>query len=878
MANLQEEIKSYIGGMNWDKIEIPNYITSSLDPNKVLRPYQIECFKYFISYFEHYNMRVFNPNLLFYMATGSGKTMIMAGAILYLYAKGYRNFLFIVHLDTILSKTRDNFLNKNSTKYLFAQSIFIDNKEIEINAVKNFDESRDDCINICFTSIHKLHSDFTIPRENALTYESFSEKAVVVISDEAHHLNADTKKNNKLTEEQKLNNFTWEEIVTRIHNASNMENKGNILLEFTATEDFKNSNIVAKYNNKIIFDYPLKKFRHDGYSKEVASIGSDTDHINRIIQAIVLSQYKKHLFASIGVQAKPVILFKSKTKPDNKKIFKVALNCIEDLSFAHLRNIYENAQDDILRAFEYFYNQDHQFQTLIAEIRQDFNSAHSVIIDTDNNVADETMVKLNTLEDENNEIRAIYAVDMLNEGWDVLNLFDIVRLYDTRDGKYVRGEYIPGSTTNTEAQLIGRGARYFPFEDPEHKRSKDKRKFDMELDNPLKIIETVHYHCTKESDYIKEIKTALVKFGAIDSEEKYVEEKIKEKFKETNLFKTGYVYVNELIKEPAFTNVNSITQFKENHLKATLHSGSMSQTYLVSEDEEVNENVGSKYKSISLFSLGENVIRSAINNSKSLYFSELKKTFPNLESIRQFIKDENYLGGIIVDVYNYRENLSQSEKRYIATEVINQIEPVLSKEGIKRRGSHEFRPQLIRNTFKDHLLKVSTENTDKEYGKSMQNSTDPCFAMDVNNAEWHAYNDCFGTSEEKCLVKFIESIMDKLKEKYSDIYLLRNEQDLKLYSFDKGDVFEPDYVMFMRKLNNSDNFDSIQLFIEPKGEGYRAKDKWKEDFLLSMKDKATIYINKESSDYHIWGLPFYTESQKRVFSDAFASFLFDSQK
>ena len=29
-----------------------------------------------------------------------------------------------------------------------------------------------------------------------------------------------------------------------------------------------------------------------------------------------------------------------------------------------------------------------------------------------------------------NGIRAIFAVDMLNEGWDVLNLYDIVRLYD----------------------------------------------------------------------------------------------------------------------------------------------------------------------------------------------------------------------------------------------------------------------------------------------------------------------------------------------------------------------------------------------------------------------------------------------------------------
>ncbi len=37
--------------------------------------------------------------------------------------------------------------------------------------------------------------------------------------------------------------------------------------------------------------------------------------------------------------------------------------------------------------------------------------------------------------DKDNEFRAVFAVDMLNEGWDVLNLFDIVRLYDTRDSR-----------------------------------------------------------------------------------------------------------------------------------------------------------------------------------------------------------------------------------------------------------------------------------------------------------------------------------------------------------------------------------------------------------------------------------------------------------
>lgn len=52
---------------------------------------------------------------------------------------------------------------------------------------------------------------------------------------------------------------------------------------------------------------------------------------------------------------------------------------------------------------------------------------------------------------------------MLNEGWDVLNLFDIVRLYDKRDGKQTAKGFIPEKTTNAEKQLIGRGARYYPF-------------------------------------------------------------------------------------------------------------------------------------------------------------------------------------------------------------------------------------------------------------------------------------------------------------------------------------------------------------------------------------------------------------------------------
>ena len=74
------------------------------------------------------------------MATGSGKTLIMAGLMLYLYEKGFRNFLFFVNSNNIIRKTKDNFLNPQSSKYLFNNKIIVNDKEINIKETDTFDK------------------------------------------------------------------------------------------------------------------------------------------------------------------------------------------------------------------------------------------------------------------------------------------------------------------------------------------------------------------------------------------------------------------------------------------------------------------------------------------------------------------------------------------------------------------------------------------------------------------------------------------------------------------------------------------------------------------------------------------------------------------
>ena len=148
---------------------MPESITQNLNPEFELRPYQEDAFASFIHYYNTDLPGKEKPlHLLFNMATGSGKTLIMAGLILYLYEKGYRNFLFFVNSTNIIEKTKDNFRNPRSSKYLFAENIHIKGKHVELTEVENFEGINEKSINICFTTIQKLHSDLTTEKRECL--------------------------------------------------------------------------------------------------------------------------------------------------------------------------------------------------------------------------------------------------------------------------------------------------------------------------------------------------------------------------------------------------------------------------------------------------------------------------------------------------------------------------------------------------------------------------------------------------------------------------------------------------------------------------------------------------------------------------------------
>lgn len=871
MAKLQQILEQEFGRQTIARTKLPDYFETGIIPAKHLRPYQEDCMKYFLTYMNPENIfegKPFRPHLLFHMATGSGKTMIMALTMLYLYEQGYRNFLFFVSSNNIVEKTRDNFLNASSSKYLFASVININGKKVEVKEVNNFQGTDPNCINLCLTTIQGLHTDLNAEKENAVTNEDFATEPIVLIADEAHHLNVETKK--KRSDKEKENVENWERTIKNIFQKDNGK-LPNVLLEFTATMDLADSAIAHKYEDKIIFDYTLKRFREDGYSKEVETFVTDLDALDRALQAIILSQYKRKVFVQLGQNIKPVVLLKSKTIKENKVNYDAFKELIATLNPIDIERIRARAKDDLKAAFDYFLSYDITDDNLILELQNDFSEDRLLLVDG-NTITAEKQRLLNSLEDSSNGIRVVFAVDMLNEGWDVLNLYDIVRLYDTRDAKGTT----PGKTTMQEAQLIGRGARYMPFIDPSNEALPiDKRKYDGDTVNPCRVVEKLHYHSAHNPRYIQELRTALIQTGIMAEHYVQLNQDMKPSFKESRLYKKGMVFVNERKILAELEDDGTIGEaIRKKVFTVKMPTGKMA-SGLIFGDKATEEVLTSQsVPQFDFIQVGNYVVRSAMNCFTTYGYEELRKLYPRLKSCAEFVASDNYLAKLQVKVTGKYASLgeySQSDKFYIAKEVLRQLELLLRTRGKTYRGTKTFEPQPFKKLFRANIVLKIVVNADgqQEFGRSQKNPANIDYSLDLSKKDWYAYNDNFGTSEEKALVKYIDGIMSKLEEKYTEIYLVRNEKDVRIFSFDEGRAFEPDYVLFLRRKDSNSKYDNLQIFIEPKGNQLLKEDKWKEDFLKEISELGDVRWMTATDKYNVWGLPFYNEGKEAEFNREF---------
>ncbi len=832
--------------------DLPPVILPSLSPKIVLRDYQDKAFRYFATYYESQNLHKNKQiHTLFHMATGSGKTVIMAGLILYLYSKGYRKFLFFVNQSNIVDKTKDNFIEQASPKYLFSDTIKYLGEHVKIHKVNKFSDHQIDDVEICFSTVQKLHLDLMLPHEDTITYSDFENDKIVFIADESHHINSLTKKESK--EEEEMRN-SWEYSVMNAF----ASNKDNVLLEFTATCDLNDRNVRAKYLDKIIFDYPLKKFRESGYTKDFQNFATESELWDRTLMAIIISEYRKFLFADLKLNIKPVVMFKSQKIAESKDFYNYFFEKMSELNSGEIRKFSSSNIDLLKEAITYFSSKDASLDLLVQSIKISFTKETTIIMNetTDNNEDKQRLV--NTLEEKDNPIRAIFTVDMLNEGWDVLNLFDIVRLYDTRQGSGVAGKI--GNYTLKEAQLIGRGARYCPF-DLHNEQDPFKRKYDNDLTNQYRILETMLFHSRNDSKYIAELKQALVFTGMQDPEPIKLDYVVKDDFKDTDFYKKGFVASNTRMVKSRDNIFDIEGRMKTKKYTYTAKSN-MGQIHALMEDASTGS-VSTHLKTLRFKEIDYNVLSGAAERFIELRFNVIKEKYPNVKSLKEFLTSDNYLGNSFIEI-TYFDTLRTIDVRDACVKALAEVSKHIADLKPEFEGSKVFRLIPLKTVVKNKSIYLSKIETSGGKGDSQTFCSNPNYRLNLQNEKWYVFNDNYGTSEEKLFIKFFKSyIAPKLDSKNLEYYVIRNERvpELAVYSFEHGERFEPDFLLFVRKKTFS-SITTHQVYAEPKGDNLLEEDKWKEEFLNQMADVASVDQSLLSGEYKIFGLPFFNENNR----------------
>ncbi|WP_341848263.1 DEAD/DEAH box helicase family protein [Helicobacter pylori] len=814
---------------NDKEIDLPTHITSNL--KKELRDYQK---KAIYNYLEKRQSHPTQKHFMFEMATGSGKTLVMAGLILECCKQGYQNFIFFVNSTSILEKTKLNFTDSVSSKYLFSENININDENIEIKSINNLNESHSNAINIYFSTIQGLFSLFTKAKENAITLEDLKDQKLVFLADEAHHLNTETKK--KLNDSEASEKRNWESVVK----LALEQNKDNLLLEFSATIP-KEKSVEEKYKNLKVATYTLKEFSEDKFCKNIYSLSYENKELEtRFLGACVSSLYKELLAQHHNIENfKPCILFKSERIEESKENQERFNTFLENLSPLDLENFFHYSRNAFFKNAKNFFDERNYTPNLAALLQTKFKKSTQINTNNEKEL-EKSMLLLNSLEDRDNPKRVIFSVDKLNEGWDVLNLFDIVRLKNKASQK----------DTIKDAQLIGRGARYYPFSYNDFKPNRIEfyqRKFD--LFNPLSALERLDYHAVYDSEFIAKLNNELQDLGL-----GFVDEKQTIPLTPTKRFKCYYA------SNTKDKNKNLFNKDYTDPVEATLKS--LHVPLFAFDVREKKVDFKEENKSDTTYYIPHTLDKIPINyflkalNLKNLDFKTLKKAFKKHAFNNKVGFIERYVSPLKTNFHKNQKFDNNEILLKLAVYIIGNLKDTLLKEQDKYEVS-----ALELKEFETHNKSLSASEWEK----------------DIPFYEWLLFKDMrkLDSDLEREFLGFINDHKEVLDKKFKEWCVLRNDHfaELKVFCDIENSPFyaqgfEPDFILFAQ--THEDEFLGFTCYMEAKGEHLERSNAWKKEF-LEMLENATL--KSHNKKLHLKGLPFFTlhnnKAVKTEFVEAF---------
>ena len=774
------------------------------------------------------------PFYCFEMATGSGKTLLMAANVLYLLNKGIKDIFIIVKGKTIYDKSIREF-DINNKKSIFNKAMdykynLITGENYQDRS-SNYDENAD--FNLFVFNIEKFFEKsgqtggktmkVTKPWEESVWRDAkgytislvdfLKQKKIAIITDEAHH----------------YQNKTSNDIIKLFY--------PEVVLEYTATAQITDT---KKKIQKRVYVYPVKQYIKDGYGKKIRAYGFDPIHGSFEVQDQVNDTDKERLVLGILThlvkkkaldgQLKPVLLLKCRSINHSNELFKYIS---EEMSL----------DDDFIRKAYEGIIQDDEYN-LIALIK--YNVPIQDLLDFVEDISEKTFVihsnnrnnkdildKFDNIETNSQEI--VVQVDVATEGWNIDNIYTILILTNNQ-----------GNVKTYVKQLIGRGLRLY----------KGMRTLDDSTNLLENEEEILHVICAKGNNFGKFVEEIEKELDAeIESEPKLKTEKnLLSSFVTIAKYNDIFLPVNRIgndISDDFLDRINfddlEIQKFLDDHEHPKFGKpfiDVMESTTGEERDLETKKEVRvhkPRYSDKELI-LKESDIEKMIND----IIAE-QHVLPS----RPYVK--NKLKNVIFQINDkhlmFKEKYGENHeffsrqflkllKRHLYKKIENYFEPINKEDTVAvKLVFRESEINLKENVETSNIENVITKEKSLRLLEDAKKDI-KTFEMTGFIKAWHKYN-WFESSHELKMAHILDAI-DNVE------FWIRNRRDY-LLEHHVGNKYYPDFIVKLK--------DSKKLYIiEVKGEVYIEQSKYNIEVLYRLKESGNkcILLTDKTIDKFLW--------------------------
>jgi hypothetical protein len=874
LNSVQKHLKSY-----------NTYLKNNKEKEVTLRYYQILALYFtelYLTKKEEHDFIFSKESLAYWMATGSGKTIIMHLNILQYIAhcKNFRDFEIImttpgVNLIDQHERELTPFIEFLNTKYRNAIRLTIETTQSLVKKTE------------------KIPDFFEVP--NVKSYQR------LILVDEAH-----------------IGLGTTAELGAFMRLRNNLNKEKSFLFEYSATFHNINSSLEKEYEKSIVYDYNYNLFYRDGYGKDYyfQQVGDDVleksfdDNLHRNLSVInekidlwhnIDYSVQKDIFKASQHPDKPLIAFMGNTVNNKDKSAKNEDPEVSDIT--NIVNFLANLTDEQKATYKYLFNEEYTGKLTLTrnpetddEILLSYgNGGYWGIVNVGNgakfindlendnvikNPRDKVIVSnierysFKNIDSQNSPINVLIGSRKFAEGWNCfrVSVIGLINLGSSKGNKIIqifgRGVRIKGLKNDGKRYFLDHNQDYLTLGDNEEdklRKIETLAVFSLEKS----YLETFTGAVNKELEIIKrhEIKVnpSIIKLNN-NSEIKF--EQFRKRipiFKlskieiaqrrvtllDNNSFKIDFIQ-GESSKEGKVNNFSINLDYRPNRNNESVNIKGELANFLNDYSAFVNLNklqhlISEFQEDNGLYVNANNVqitITDILNFVEEIKYKSSVDT-ANIELIENIViqvatdflkKLKNKVNWYINNSnYQYQELLNQSTDK-IKGDFIDKYYIFKTIESTKdSKGKTTFKtPDEIDeevSTFEKEIVKIAESLEITSIGKSIYN---PLLREVRNNVDGEKdlkiTPDKLNAGEKK----FVQDCANYFKdnsdfEKY-EIYLMRNVETLKsigIYLNDDSQVFYPDFILWMIK------GDTINInFIDPKGQ-------------MGMQDATTLLDNEK---------------------------------